>query len=1068
MHGGVEMRIFLCTFLTVFFVVPCMANIHIKSEVVSEVIKKHVPSDKVIDVVREYHAQVKASNGAGISAPKLWNVCTAAGWDIKQATDKKKCSLLVDDLLKSSTIKYFTVCTKEGKEKAVEVGGEPYCVDDVFYRLINGIDVTLETAIQLSQEYAKVKHNDNDVICRKKERPDWPNDYISCASKEKNNYYEFKFDDVKQGTDKEIYKDIIRGVGYIHGVEFKDSGCSLERIKHDSTCAVGYKTADVSVCNKLSNSLKRFGLEASVYGNLISSNEKYCFVNEQAKECSNDKYGLDYDTFKEVQYPYTPELKQYIKSYVTTQVKVKGKSVNSFECDGAYQPHYKYVQGMAIVDGNDLNCSVNGDNVCFRFADLSESADYSKNAGLSRLACIQYGGKSDGKNCRGLDKDFCINKLSPKLKEKGLSGAHYDRVRGGCILDAAVTERRWNLAGEIVAGVAITVVMLPAGAAGAAVSIPVVVSIGTDLAFEAVMDLQRKIPYKDYKDFMSAFNKCTIDVNNFDFKIKQTIETKYCLSEALQKNYKLVVGQMDLLAPEDQKKLASTLAEITDIIGQDEAIRKASESDISIMKSARDKASFALLGGLIVFNPEKLLITKTARLRYLASKTFTGHIDEFKRTGKNVAMNLNSLNKSEWEELSKSLAGEGIELVEKDGYMIFRKLDNNTGVISSNIALLKQKASKNFDAHLNQVNSGYSVKFDKRNMTDFEWAELNKELNKQGIELVDAVFDDGVPAKKMQKANNTKVDRYNGLFHEKLKQYTKSNNWVYKSATESGLKRGHYRINITDMSTTELNNLQNNLRYSGVANKSEIVKTENKGTFLVIYEDDIINTASDLNVSGSMLNNNYRVSKAANNLEIKVQEILNTKYPNESALRQAWHNSGAWDMHQAQRLANDLRTGIIRDIRNNPDVFNRIKKYNSLNKAERQKLWGDINYIVGGQNRIHSGNTVLGFVDESDFVASGRKSFGGAHNGGNGEHMFRYLNSQMGNFDEGIGVVVHENTHGFQGEGRSAITEQGLNYRTYNYDRAGGSAGYNNQLGEMEARFMQEKVKAGFLSELLR
>lgn len=915
MHGGVEMRIFLCTFLTVFFVVPCMANIHIKSEVVSEVIKKHVPSDKVIDVVREYHAQVKASNGAGISAPKLWNVCTAAGWDIKQATDKKKCSLLVDDLLKSSTIKYFTVCTKEGKEKAVEVGGEPYCVDDVFYRLINGIDVTLETAIQLSQEYAKVKHNDNDVICRKKERPDGPNDYVSCASKEKNNYYEFKFDDVKQGTDKEIYKDIIRGVGYIHGVEFKDSGCSLERIKHDSTCAVGYKTADVSVCNKLSNSLKRFGLEASVYGNSISSNEKYCFVNEQAKECSNDKYGLDYDTFKEVQYPYTPELKQYIKSYVTTQVKVKGKSVNSFECDGAYQPHYKYVQGMAVVDGNDLNCSVNGDNVCFRFADLSESADYSKNAGLSRLACIQYGGKSDGKNCRGLDEDFCINKLSPKLKEKGLSGAHYDRVRGGCILDAAVTERRWNLAGEIVAGVAITVVMLPAGAAGAAVSIPVVVSIGTDLAFEAVMDLQRKIPYKDYKDFMSAFNKCTIDVNNFDFKIKQTIETKYCLSEALQKNYKLVVGQMDLLAPEDQKKLASTLADITDIIGQNEAVRKASESDISILKSARDKASFALLGGLIVFNPEKLLITKTARLRYLASKTFTGHIDEFKRTGKNVAMNLNSLNKSEWEELSKSLAGEGIELIEKDGYMIFRKLDNNTGLSGIDDFLSRSST-------LQKLNSqGRLAWVTSKTLGGKQYMRIGmgKNPNMQEAQaLVSKLQSEGFYVS----SNIAKPDeKFIGISRENIfGQWGKSeNNWLFNK--------------VDDVTS----------------------KISNESLFSKVYNgmpEDILNAKLKY-----------------------VHEHSTTKADAINALKKV----GAFDERVAMEMAQDIAQEVANRIVYNAgqDFIEQMRRWPSLSAKERETLIYNLHEFVTTTRRNHSGNTIVEVFNDPNTSLNGQYWFPG-------------------------------------------------------------------------------------------
>ncbi len=238
---------------------------------------------------------------------------------------------------------------------------------------------------------------------------------------------------------------------------------------------------------------------------------------------------------------------------------------------------------------------------------------------------------------------------------------------------------------------------------------------------------------------------------------------------------------------------------------------------------------------------------------------------------------------------------------------------------------------------------------------------------------------------------------------------------------------------------------------------------------MVIYEDDIVNLGDNLRVSGSMLDNSYSSSKTVENLQQKVDDILKTDYQNENALRMAWHNAGAWDINQAQRLADDLRAGIIRDIRNNPDVLNRVKKYNSLSRAEKQKLWEDINYIVGGQNRVHSGRTIIGFMDDSDFVAAGKRGFGGAHNGLDGDdvHMFRYLNGRMDNFEDGIGVVVHENTHGFQNLGRTAITEQGLPYKSVNY-RGDGSKQYSNQLIEVEARFVQEKVKEGFLRELLR
>ena len=90
------MRKSLFAFFTMFFVMPCVANIHIDPDIVLDVIKKHVSSDKVNDTVREYNTQLKASNGTGISASKLWNVCAAAGWDIKQVAENCTLSKLQD------------------------------------------------------------------------------------------------------------------------------------------------------------------------------------------------------------------------------------------------------------------------------------------------------------------------------------------------------------------------------------------------------------------------------------------------------------------------------------------------------------------------------------------------------------------------------------------------------------------------------------------------------------------------------------------------------------------------------------------------------------------------------------------------------------------------------------------------------------------------------------------------------------------------------------------------------------------------------------------------------------
>lgn len=656
------------------------ANIYIDADVAKQVILSHIPTDYQVSALQEYNAQLKASGDSTMSANGLYKVCVAAAWDITQSDGKNKCNNFVQALLEGGTYTYYEVC---GNDKG-KSGGTEYCIEDVFYALVNGVDVQITQAIELSKEYALVKHND-DIECSnitRKGTINPLNDYIKCTSKLTKTYYEFKFDDINQSTDQEIHKDTLRAIGNIHGIEFRDSGCSLERIVNDSGCAVGYNTVDTAVCERLSKSLGRFGMESTVRNVSYSLNntETFCVVKFVTNTCTAaPDYGLSDTVFQEIQYPLSPTLENYVKDYVMKQLTAKGINLSSFRCDKTSKYKSTTISGMHVLSGDILTCYLNDKCINFVFEDLSESANYSKNAALSRLACLMHGGQSDGTNCRGLDEAQCAT-LGEKIKNTGHTmGTHYDRVRGGCILNGAVTENIVNLVGEIAAGVVLTLVT------DGAVLVPVVVSIGTDLAFTAVQDWQRKIPYNDYQDFLAHVMMCSEDstgalseavrISNI-----KSVENKYCLSETIRQDYQLVVGQMSLLAPEDQKILSNVFTNIVANIGDSEYIRAASESEISLLKQGRNLASGALLAGLFFIQPEKMISKfdnvahNIARLRYGASKNFTKYLDDFKRLGTSVGLPIGRLSMSEWQALNKSLIDDGVELFQDGQYMRFRKL----------------------------------------------------------------------------------------------------------------------------------------------------------------------------------------------------------------------------------------------------------------------------------------------------------------------------------------------------------------------------------------------------------
>ena len=280
-----------------------MANIHINPDAVTEVVAKHFPN-KQVECIREYNAQLKASNGAGIAASKLWNVCAAGGLDIKQPADKEKCRTFVNELTSKGTIKFYAAC---GKDKSMTGA---ICVND-----FSALTVNMQQAQGLAKLYARNKSN-NTIQCRSKPRiesttsinprtmgmPSTSNTpYLQCTSNNSNKFYEFRFNNVDGNIDATNHKNFKTGICKIFGYKYVSKKPEAPADNHQFDICDGIK--DESSCNKLDQIISSgnigyiaswgpLGYKTGRTGYRITdSNFPYCVLNENVAQ-GNDGYLL--------------------------------------------------------------------------------------------------------------------------------------------------------------------------------------------------------------------------------------------------------------------------------------------------------------------------------------------------------------------------------------------------------------------------------------------------------------------------------------------------------------------------------------------------------------------------------------------------------------------------------------------------------------------------------------------------------------------------------------------------------------------------------------------------------
>ena len=453
------MKRIICVLLSLFLITPCLANIHINPDAVIEVVAKHFPK-KQADCIREYNKQLNASNGSGIAAAKLWNVCAAGGLNIKQPVDKEKCRTFVNELINRGTVKFYAACGND-KDKSGAV-----CVN-----IIYSLTVNMQQAQGLAKLYARSK-SDNIITCRKKA---YMVNSVLCTSHNSNKFYEFRFKSVDGNIDATNHKNFKTGICKIFGHKY-----AVKKYDNKNTFDICEEVKDESACNKMNQviSAGNIGYIASwgpldyrvtVNGyRLTADNFPYCVLEEQIALSKDGVLLFEQTAFRldgriflnaGIQRKGSKEIKQQIRTYVENTM---GKAnVKSFSCEDTY--HTVKLKGRSGKD-DMLRCTINDKVVEFFFDDLSEAWGIYDKSGREATTCIAWGGTFTGKKCIGLDKKMCnvvrdanaqscpeckLIKWNPDTKTCDLpssasatslkKGLNYAAIVGGTVVSVVVT-----------------------------------------------------------------------------------------------------------------------------------------------------------------------------------------------------------------------------------------------------------------------------------------------------------------------------------------------------------------------------------------------------------------------------------------------------------------------------------------------------------------------------------------------------------------------------------------------------------------------------------------------------
>ena len=394
------------------------------------------PSDNNANASNYCPRQQHVGNTNNNSSEKCKNLCSqqyngkscywdAVIWDksknlcICNPTNQEIATKRQQDEERRRTRKYYNPCNRGDKGKS---GGQEFCIDKPF----EWVNVTRMQGVELAKLYAR-KHNNDEIECADatETKLDFAgyDDFIMCASTDANNYYAFRFDDVKESFDRDIQAGLVNGICQIYGYRSNvQQNDSLRNLAGNFGC--------LTTCNEeLKTAGTHFGLSVTQKGNVCSFEQRV--INAKQADAQLAKInGLDNYHFKNDQTQI--QAAQGIGPAIYGYIQSQGFLVRSLDCI----PNTAKLQNKWYQDNDDIiRCNLNNKPIDFVFDDVAEAWSYKYEAGEGTLSCLGSGGKYQGNECYGLSQQQC-NIANQRVKEinPGSSGTRWDAKNSVCVL----------------------------------------------------------------------------------------------------------------------------------------------------------------------------------------------------------------------------------------------------------------------------------------------------------------------------------------------------------------------------------------------------------------------------------------------------------------------------------------------------------------------------------------------------------------------------------------------------------------------------------------------------------
>jgi len=477
--------------------------------------------------------------------------CTAKQCKTGYKLQNGMCTAISETSPEYVKLEYHTVCG----EDAGKSGGAEFCIKDFF----NKTNVTMLAAQGLAMEYARAKNN-HTVQCANTRRTSWNDDYITCTSVDNKNFYEFKFDDVKESVDTKVQNDTHVAVCKIHGAAATAAGCSgggtnvsAQTICWDASCDAGE-----SKCGEINQTMQRFGYSAKY-------NDGKCqidFNGVNSEDSLRTAYGINNFVFcsNDIQLQASGQIVEYIKRYVTDNA---GAPITSFKCDKGYKIYRgtgcKY-NNITDFKDNLLTCYANGNPIDFIFDDLSENWDAYDKGARQAMQCMVSGGTFAGKQCMGLEQSQCTALRDANIKDcPECKQIYWDKDEGICRLPSSAHAANLSLGVKvgtmvagIVAGAVITIGTMGSGT-------PMVALVLTETA-GGVIDVVTEIKMsKAAQEFLTASQKC---------------KSSDCAEQMIENNMQRMSNLSSHFTDSEVDAIDKELARLINLLPEDAAIYK--------------------------------------------------------------------------------------------------------------------------------------------------------------------------------------------------------------------------------------------------------------------------------------------------------------------------------------------------------------------------------------------------------------------------------------------------------------------------------------------------------------